>query len=719
MKKLLLALLLISTPSLWADLVGHYTFNDSEVDGIILKDISPSQNNATIQANVLTGKTGVYAQAFEFTGGAGTAGLNAVVVPGTVVPSGKTERTFSLWFNLLSNAATGANSQNKIMGYGTAAAGKAFDVGFEAGGIRIRHYGGNITYGSGYDFVTTHSGFHHLAIRINPGATTFADVDVILDGVILPVTAMANQGTNQSIDTSNTNLWIGSGFDGGYPCMALVDQFRIFDTAVSDETITALMGELRAWEPQPADKTNLTQSTVNLQWNMGIDPQTLQSSSAITAHYVYFAPADDNGDPNFIDATPYVVDDDFADPIVLTETITGLQNNTLYYWRVDEGIDGSGPGDPNTVAGSNWSFTMILDPIVDIPPINQTVPDGTVVSFSLSGQNIEGWQWYHSTDENLSPATDNTLGTNEIQEVTASVANEGWYYCVVSNNGGVTVQSEPARLMVARQVGWWKLDGNLTDSIGDLIAGAPAHNGISTDPNFVIDGINGGAAEFLGDADSLITIENGASYFNFYPLGFTISTWVKAPPVSNGLWSGLISKQTFDQSSGFVLTHNNNGVAVHSLRQSYGNISSGVEIDDEQWHLVTASYNTTDKTGKVYIDGILQNQGAGSIDVQSNDADLMFGVSSFDNTNMVPGNTMYTGLLDDIRIWNYPLSDADVAGLYVEFITDQIICVESLRSSFDVTGPAGQPDCLVDLFDMAQFVQSWLDCGLIPASACE
>lgn len=41
-----------------------------------------------------------------------------------------------------------------------------------------------------------------------------------------------------------------------------------------------------------------------------------------------------------------------------------------------------------------------------------------------------------------------------------------------------------------------------------------------------------------------------------------------------------------------------------------------------------------------------------------------------------------------------------------------------VRPAYDFSGPAGEPDCKVDLFDFAEFAAAWLECSLIPESAC-
>ena len=43
-------------------------------------------------------------------------------------------------------------------------------------------------------------------------------------------------------------------------------------------------------------------------------------------------------------------------------------------------------------------------------------------------------------------------------------------------------------------------------------------------------------------------------------------------------------------------------------------------------------------------------------------------------------------------------------------------CTELL---YDFTGPEGEPDCIIDLYDLAEIAAHWLECTLVPESACE
>lgn len=216
----------------------HLSFDDASVNGTTLQDLSPAANNATIVPSATapaTGQPGLFGQAFSFIDGDDPQGI--VTLPSGVIPSGNSSRTLSLWFQ-----QRGSNSQNKLFGYGAASAGRALDLGLEAGGIRIRHYGGNLTFGSGFDFLNADAGWHHLALRIPEGATTFADLNLFLDGQILPL--IPGGADAVTLDTTPGTFGLGAsaiditlnaqGFNG------LLDEFKAWDTALSTAQIITL-----------------------------------------------------------------------------------------------------------------------------------------------------------------------------------------------------------------------------------------------------------------------------------------------------------------------------------------------------------------------------------------------------------------------------------------------------------------------------------------------
>lgn len=78
------------------------------------------------------------------------------------------------------------------------------------------------------------------------------------------------------------------------------------------------------------------------------------TNPGITGHYVYFR----ENDPNLAITPTFVTAPSYTLP-------ANLQLNSVYYWRVDESLNGVGPDDPNNIKGTVWTFAAkTTDPVV-------------------------------------------------------------------------------------------------------------------------------------------------------------------------------------------------------------------------------------------------------------------------------------------------------------------------------------------------------------------
>ena len=416
-------------------------------------------------------------------------------------------------------------------------------------------------------------------------------------------------------------------------------------------------------------------------------------------------------DPNEISPTYYgltPVKTTSSDPLdFLYNHSVDMENSTTYYWRVDA-IDS---GDA-VHTGTEWSFvTQPASVRIETDPASQTVAAGTTqVQFTVEGINVETYQWYKDGQPLIDDAAD-TMYSGETTSVLTiydvQLEDEAYYYCQIDNSLNAPEDSQPARLLTQRLVAWWKLDGNLIDSVNEVVAGVPAHNGVSFDPNYVTVGIDGGALDLFGDVDSLVEIEDSGEYFNFYPQGYTVSAWVNMPEKS--AWGAYIAKQGVEPTRGFVLTHNDKGHATHTLRQEFEIISSN-NTDDSSWHWVVGTYDPETNVGIVFVDGQALGQATGDGQLDTSPAPLIFGAEFPD------GSVSYTGLMDDVHIWSYPIDPVTIASMYVDVYPDVQICVE--YPEFDIAGPDGVGeefrDCKVNIYDFVPMLDTWLECNIVP-----
>jgi hypothetical protein len=395
-----------------------------------------------------------------------------------------------------------------------------------------------------------------------------------------------------------------------------------------------------------------------------------------------------------------------------------LDYDTTYYWCVDTNDPNEG-GTPVTLPGVTWSFTTITEYVVITrEPANTTVPVGGTAEFSVDALSVTdiSYEWYKDVKF---PGTDILVTTDEVLTIEdVQLADEGYYYCVLTNEKAPTV-STMGRLMTERMVGWWKLDGNLSDSVTEVVPGVETHSGDVTgdDPDYVSDGIDGGmAVDFTGDG-RVISLHDSSEYFNFYPQGMTISLWIR---VGADRDDGVMNKQMipedpYSDSVGWLIGANSSIGAEFTVHpeDTLSGMDDYGDIFDSEWHLLTAVTDPGSQTFRIYVDGVVRSE-SDAFDLGSlplNTEPVIIGAEDSEGLNA------FRGQVDDIRMWNYPLETLDIAILYLDYNEDKDICLYQDEDwlKFDYAGEPGEASyCRINIEDMVEFASTWLECHLVP-----
>jgi hypothetical protein len=118
-------------------------------------------------------------------------------------------------------------------------------------------------------------------------------------------------------------------------------------------------------------------------------------------------------------------------------------------------------------------------------------------------------------------------------------------------------------------------------------------------------------------------------------------------------------------SSGMQISQTNAGqirVRVYSASIAANDVLSNATVSDNQWHHVTVTFNrTSGGVCAIYIDGVLDNQGANSTSWTWGSSSYPFEIGRT-TVSHTPSLTMknYHGLLDDIRFYNASLTTTDI-----------------------------------------------------------
>jgi hypothetical protein len=377
-----------------------------------------------------------------------------------------------------------------------------------------------------------------------------------------------------------------------------------------------------------------------------------------------------------------------------------LDFDTPYYWRVDvtEAND-LGPG-TITTEGFLFSFTTVPDtPVIDPEtPADVLIDAGEDAIFTVDALNpLTGddtgmtYEWLKVGD----PAVLSTTDTLEI--LSAQVANEGDYYCTVTvTASGKSSDSAIANLSIKRLIGHWPFDRDMTDIVsgndGTYIGG--------NRPTYVTGGVIGEAVEFDGSDGKAITVPTIAHISNAYSL-----VW----------WENADTDGTDHDWESMLACGDTDGWEVFEFdRYIYATYAFGFNNADYfysptatpyprgVWYLHVVTYDPTEGLAKWYLNGELAGQ-------------ISTGFDGFDDVIYI-GNARsfgqsYIGLIDDLKLFNYPLNGIEVAILYTDVMGGEI-CGQYPEYDFNA-------DCRVDLLDLTAFLGEWLECNRFPAEFCE
>jgi hypothetical protein len=239
--------------------------------------------------------------------------------------------------------------------------------------------------------------------------------------------------------------------------------------------------------------------------------------------------------------------------------------------------------------------------------------------------------------------------------------------------------------------GQWKFENNLQDSSGNGKTGDPC----GTTPTYV-----------AGKVSQAVNLD-GADYIRVGAVGIsgaaprTIAGWAKAavPAASIPDWTDVFGFTGASGTNGHFDINRRGGQDYYCIHV-YG-WERNIAPLDQEWHHLSATYDGT--TIKWYSDG----HQAGSEDragLNTND-NVQIGKRS-DNTNM------FTGLVDEVNIYNKALSQAEVAwlaGKTTAFTQAVGLLVNPQDPKMDLSS-----DGQINFKDFAVLIDRWLEEKLWP-----
>jgi hypothetical protein len=347
-------------------------------------------------------------------------------------------------------------------------------------------------------------------------------------------------------------------------------------------------------------------------------------------------------------------------------------------------------------AMDNFKLQAGVFPVITVQPISQIVETAGTVTLTVSGSGITSYRWYKGLSQlndggNISGATTPTLTITNCQ-----AENEGEYYCKVS--GECSAYSSKAALLIRRMIAHWPFDGNLNDISGS------GNNGTAVGTMIYKTGVNNIAngalyLENLSGAQNYVKIANpvyssfGADLIS-YCGSFTLSLWIKPSFVQS--YEMYVSTGLLPNGGWYAARYGSGYVATCLINPIVNGFSS-YPFNDGNWHLFTAVVNAQAGTVSLYMDKEFQNQKSAA---PTPGVDFLIGALNSKATRGAADNISYgyTGLIDDIRMYNYPLGQNDI------------------NQMFDIVKGDINHDCVVDIADLAVVIQNWMVSNRVPAS---
>lgn len=407
-------------------------------------------------------------------------------------------------------------------------------------------------------------------------------------------------------------------------------------------------------------------------------------------------------------------------------TVPGLDVGT-YYWRVDSYVygdptvvtygDGSDPNFFPVIPGKLWSFEIPSIPILDEEPADAFVYPGETVAIAVVAKNPYtqddtglAYLWYRDGVA-VPDATGSVLTFVNVQP-----EDEGLYKCMVTViEKGTSIETREAEVLTKRMVGHFKFEGNAEDS-------SPSGNdatliGTAAEDPLWVEGVDGQCLRISSNGRPYAEVAaKNAGEFSLAKR-MTASVWIKSAgspnPVNPDGYACLVGKHLDTTYRPWLIRQlataegPENGLTFRSPDGTWSDYrQEAAGVFDNQWHLVTGTWDGETGEKSLYVDGRLVQRMTGNFGPGITDDQSPLRIGYYKD-NYVFVDT----LLDDVRIYNYALDEFQVARLYVDFTPGAAICVRELAMDLN-------NDCRIGLEDFAIFAEEWLLCNRNPATTC-
>jgi len=517
--------------------------------------------------------------------------------------------------------------------------------------------------------------------KFGPVTTDWVHLTLAWDGTSANFYYNGILATSRTVTETNTTFnrfALGTNRNGINSLMAVFDDVRVYNRALTQNEIQFVM-QGKEWpyasRPKPADGALLSDTWVNLSWTTG---------GHAVSHDVYF------GD-NLDDVNDGTVDT-FQGNQAVTQFRVGspqspyLVADTTYYWRIDE-VNDTELNSP--WKGDVWSFMTPPKTAYDPYPADGAdfFIDPNVILSWTAGFGVKLHHVYFGDnfdDVNDADTSDTTGIYRSVQAATTYTPGplelEKTYYWRVDeveatrrvdtiHKGDVWSFTTTPEIAITdlNLLCWWKFDE--TEGTTAVDYSGHYHYGIVNGATWVANGRVGGALDFGGDGDHMID-EDAENYLNGLD-ALTVCMWIKSDLTNTD--KGFIVCEEPDASDHIItMRYDASGViggGTNLLKMAVvapnneQQLESSSNLQTTEWQHVCMTWSTGQQL-KFYVNGVEDtpqaNRGPRYV-TTSGVTTLIIGKGGKDEGP----SAGWDGMIDDVRIYNIALSDAEIYALGV------------------------------------------------------
>lgn len=343
----------------------------------------------------------------------------------------------------------------------------------------------------------------------------------------------------------------------------------------------------------------------------------------------------------------------------VNRTITGLNPNTTYYFRV-RAYNSAG-----SAQGNQLSFTTQAQPVNPPATPGLVSPSNGATGIALPVQflwrrvdSVTVYKFQLSTNSSFSTFVVNDSSLTDTTTSASSLSSGTTYYWRVAakNNAGSSAFSATRSFTTMAQIAGLVAAYSFNEGSGTVLTDASGNglNGQIQGATWSPNGRYGGALFFNGTS-SYVDLGNPAALQMTGSM--TIEAWINAaanPPDDGQIvaksdnstgWQFKTSPDTGPQTFGAAVSSGSGRV------QRYSSATRSLNT----WYHVASVYNTSTQTLSTYVNGVLNN---GTLVGSVPSSQLNANVNA--NIGRRSGGYYFNGLIDEVRIYNRALSQAEI-----------------------------------------------------------